>query len=147
MLGWPIGVGMPAHALRWFTLARGAGVATGAFVASLFVGLVLTPVARRYRMPLAAIGFASVVSLMPGVFLFRFTSGLVQLNNSSNVAVAVLAGTVTNGVTAVSIILAMSFGLIIPKLIIDRLSRDTRHAPRNRGPARQPVHPVVGSRG
>jgi uncharacterized membrane protein YjjB (DUF3815 family) len=123
MLGWPIAVGMLAHALRWFTLDLGASTATGAFVACLLVGVLLTPVARHHRMPFAAIGFASVVSLIPGVFLFRLGSGLLQLANSSNMTLPVLGGTVADGVTAVTIILAMSFGLIVPKLIIDRLWR------------------------
>jgi len=121
MLGWPIAVGMMAHALRWFTLDLGGGAATGAFVACLLVGLVLTPVARRHRMPFAAIGFASVVSLIPGVLLFRLASGMLQLSNSSNMTLPVLGGTVADGVTAITIILAMSFGLMVPKLIIDRL--------------------------
>lgn len=121
MLGLPIAVGMLAHAIRWFTLDLGAGAATGGFVACLLVGLVLTPVARRYRMPFAAIGFASVVSLIPGVFLFRLASGLLQLTNSSNTTLSLLGGTIADGITAVTIILAMSFGLIVPKLIIDRV--------------------------
>ena len=121
MLGLPIAVGMLAHAIRWFTLDLGAGAATGGFVACLLVGLVLTPVARRYRMPFAAIGFASVVSLIPGVFLFRLASGLLQLTNSSNTTLSLLGGTIADGITAVTITLAMSFGLIVPKLIIDRV--------------------------
>src|SRR5262249_52999654 len=44
MLGWPIAVGMLAHALRWFTLDLGASAATGAFVACVLVGLILTPI-------------------------------------------------------------------------------------------------------
>src|SRR4029077_14210720 len=52
MLGWPVAVGMLAHALRWWTLTVvGAGAASGAFVACLVVGLVLAPVARRGQMP------------------------------------------------------------------------------------------------
>jgi len=128
MLGWPVAVGMAAHALRWWTLASGADAATGAFVACLLVGLALAPVARRSQMPFAAVGFASVVSMIPGVFLFRMASGLLQLAHNSNTTLDLLGATIADGMTAVTIILAMSFGVIAPKIIIDSLADRTARA-------------------
>ncbi len=111
---------MLAHAVRWGALKAGAGVATGALVACLLVGGIVAPVARRWRMPFAAIGFASVVSMTPGVFLFRTARGLVQLANYSNADFDLLRATIAEAMTAIAIILAMSFGVVVPKMIIDR---------------------------
>jgi uncharacterized membrane protein YjjP (DUF1212 family) len=121
MLPIPILIGALAHACRWAVIAMGGGsVETGALVACLVVSILVTPIADRLRLPFAAVGFASVVSLIPGVFLFRMAGGLVELVAAGREASPeLLLSTVTDGMTAVLIFLAMAFGLIAPKMLIE----------------------------
>ncbi len=117
----PIVIGMLAHTCRWLVIAIGGGsVETGALVACLVAGIIVTPVAHRLRLPFAAFGFASVVSLIPGLYLFRMAGGLVALMAPGEKASPeLLSGTLTDGVTAFLILLAMAFGLIAPKMLIE----------------------------
>ena len=117
----PIATGMLAHALRWVLLSHGASAPTGAFVACLLVGCIVTPIADWLRSPFAGFAFASVVSLMPGIFLFETASGLLQLLHEGKAASSsLLIQVVLNGTTAFAIVLAMTLGLILPKMLISR---------------------------
>ena len=121
MLPIPILIGMLAHASRWGAISvAGASVETGALVACLVVGTIITPIADRLRLPFAGLAFASVVSLIPGVFLFRMAGGFVALIALGGKASPdLLVGAIADGTTAILIILAMTFGLILPKMCID----------------------------
>jgi uncharacterized membrane protein YjjB (DUF3815 family) len=114
-------IGMLAHAARWAIMSvADASVETGALVACLVVGTIVTPIADRLRLPFAAFAFASVVSLLPGVFLFRMAGGFVGLIASGgNASPELLVSTIANGTTAFLIILAMTVGLIFPRMCIE----------------------------
>jgi uncharacterized membrane protein YjjB (DUF3815 family) len=99
----------------------GAQVAVGALVASILVSIIVTPVADRLRLPFAALAFSAVVSMMPGFFLFRAASALVVLISiGPRTPADLLTSIVANGTTAFLIILAMTFGLILPRMLFER---------------------------
>ena len=122
----PILIGMLAHASRWVTIAvAGGSPEAGAFVACLLVGVIITPIADRLRLPFAAFAFASVVSLIPGVFLFRMAGGLVALIALGGKGPPdLLFGVVTDGASALMTMLAMAFGLVVPKMVIEHFFPD-----------------------
>lgn len=124
MMPWPVIAGVVAHGIRWGVIELGQGVAIGALFACIVVSVILTPIARQRQIPFVAIGFAAVVSMIPGVFIFRMASGLLQFDSSPASSAKLLADAIGNGITATAIIAAMSLGLIIPKLILDSLNDD-----------------------
>lgn len=120
----PILAGMAAHALRWSVLALGASVFVAAFFACLFVGLVMTPLGNRLRVPFASLSFAGVVALIPGVFLFRIAAALVQVAGLGEKAPSALVSIILGeGATATLILMAMALGLIAPKLLWEQWAR------------------------
>lgn len=116
----PVAIGMLAHALRWLLISMGADIEAGALAACLVVGTLVTPIANRLSLPFAAFGFASVVSLIPGVFLFEMASAVAEAVATEPGASANLwASAAYNGGTAFMVTLAIATGLILPKLFIE----------------------------
>ena len=132
MLPIPVLIGMLAHASRWGAISvAGASAETGALVACLVVGVIITPIADHMRLPFAGVAFASVVSLIPGVFLFRMAGGMVDLVTlGARAPQELLVQIVTDGTTALLIILAMAFGLIVPRMCIPYFTQPLFHRSR-----------------
>ena len=121
----PIAIGMLAHGCRWgvITLA-GVNPATGALIACLIVGTIMTPVADRLRFPFAGLAFASVVSLIPGSYLFRMAGGMASLLAGGTKAdPEVFDQVIADATGAILIVVAMTFGLVIPKICLAQLSQ------------------------
>lgn len=130
MIGWPVAAGMLAHAAHWWALTGwNVSLPTAALVACLLVGFLLIPVAHSLRMPFAAIGFASVVAMIPGLYVFRTLSGILQLQGMTS---SVLAATVSDASTAALVVAAMAIGLVVPMHIQGALvgagARPRRHS-------------------
>ncbi|SDA35701.1 threonine/serine exporter family protein [Sphingomonas sp. NFR15] len=125
LLGWPVFAAMLADAARWAAMTiLHLSPAGGAAVAGLIAGLLLVPVSRRWHVPFAGIGFAAIVSLMPGVFVFRMAAGIIALSSAPTTSVPNLIEAVAlDGLTAALIIATLTLGIIIPKLFYDALAR------------------------
>ena len=116
----PILVGMICHASRWLILENGGGIVFGAFIACLIAGIITALLARYLKLPFAALAFSAVVSMMPGIFVFKFASGLVEVYLTGGEAtLPMLTSVVSNGTATFLIVMAMTFGLIMPKMLID----------------------------
>jgi uncharacterized membrane protein YjjP (DUF1212 family) len=124
LLPLPIAVGMLAHAARWALISiLNVNVATAAFFACLLAGLIVAPIVDRLRLPFAAVGFSAVVSMMPGIYLFRAASALLELVASGPRAPAdLVSAVVANSATAFLIILAMTVGLVLPRMLFERFA-------------------------
>jgi len=112
MIGWPVVVGMSAHAVHWWALERGVSLAVAASLSCLLVGSILVPVAHYMRIPFAAVGFASVVALVPGLFVFRTLSGLAQFADAPSPAL--LSAAASNLIVASITVTGMALGLALP---------------------------------
>ncbi|TGD85621.1 hypothetical protein BayCH28_21605 [Mycolicibacterium sp. CH28] len=126
MMVWPVLAGMLAHGVHWWALSvAGTGVAAAALIACLLVGITLVPLSHFLRMPFAAIGFAAVVALVPGMYVFRTLSGILQLQ--ANASTELLAATASDSAVAVSVTAAMAVGLVLPIWVRDILVRRADH--------------------
>lgn len=120
LIVWPVAVGAVAHGLRtWAMNDLGWNIALGATLACLVVGIVLAPVSHRLHIPYAAVGFAAVVSLVPGVFVFRMIDALTGLPFGGSETS--LLGAITDGTTAGLIVVGMAVGIALPKHVYGQI--------------------------
>ena len=123
LLAFPVMIGMLAHAARWALISIvGTNAATGALAACMLVSVLVTPIADRLHLSFAALAFSAVVPLMPGFFLFNAATGIVELVSIGPSAPGVLLTSIAaNGAMAFLIITAMAFGLILPRMLFERI--------------------------
>ena len=119
---WAFLAGGLAHAAHWVALTRWQWNApASSLLACLVAGGLLTPVCHSRHIPFAGAGFAAVVALVPGVYLFRAAAGTLSLVGEAH-AEAALEATASDLATAVIIVLAMAVGLVVPHRIWIRLA-------------------------
>lgn len=129
VLVWPLAVGAAVHALRWVAITEWhlpSYLAAG--IACLAAGIILLPVSRRFQVPFSAVGFASVVSLMPGLLVFRTLAALAMLQGAdAGRAASLIQSAVNDANTAWLTVFAMALGFLVPAAgyrLVDAARRD-----------------------
>jgi len=120
VLVWTVGIAVAAHMTRWLMAnVIGAGVGWESLVACALAGTLGTLVARRYHAPFAAVAFAAVVSMIPGIFMFRAASGMIEiLQREASAPGTLIAATLGDATRAAVVVLAMGIGLVTPRYFV-----------------------------
>jgi len=114
--------GAITYITRTICLHAGFGIEISTFLASTFIGIVALYWSRKYLIPRPVYTVASIIPMIPGTYAFSAMISLVDMN-THGVSQELIGIFIANGLKAVSILGAISFGLALPSLYFMRLNR------------------------
>jgi uncharacterized membrane protein YjjB (DUF3815 family) len=114
--------GAITYITRTICLHAGFGIEISTFLAATFIGIVALYWSRKYLIPRPVYTVASIIPMIPGTYAFSAMISLVDMN-SHGVTEQLIGLFIFNGLKAVSILGAISFGLALPSLYFIRLNR------------------------
>lgn len=119
LIGWAVLIGALAHLARWLAIdVLHANVLVASWLACLVAGALVVMLHRKH-LSFAAVGFAAVVAMVPGLYVFRWASALVELVTATSPehAVQLQAIAAQDIATALLITVAMVAGLVLPIIV------------------------------
>ncbi|WP_411992825.1 threonine/serine exporter family protein [Agarivorans sp. DSG3-1] len=108
-----------AHSLRTLCIYWGVPLEWATLVASTSVGLLGVYWSRRYLIPRPVFTVAAIIPMIPGSYAFTTMVGIISLY-SNGFSEPLLATIIENGLRTMFILMALSFGLAIPSVVIYR---------------------------
>jgi len=112
-------VGALAHSMRAVLMHYGLPIEWATLAASSFVSLVFVYLSRRLLAPRPVFTVACIIPMIPGKFAFNTIIAVLSMN-SEGVSGHLINAAIENGLKTLFILMALSFGLAIPPLIIYR---------------------------
>ena len=114
--------GAITYIIRTLSLHIGLAIEISTLIASPFIGILALYWSRKHLIPRPVYTVASIIPMIPGTFAFSAMISLVDMN-SHGVTPELIEAFIENGLKAVSILGAISFGLALPSLYFIRLNR------------------------
>lgn len=112
-------VGALAHSLRFVLVHYGMPIEWGTLAASSLVSLVFVYLSRRLLVPRPVFTVACIIPMIPGKFAFNTIIAVLSMN-SEGASAHLISAAIENGLKTLFILVALSFGLAIPPLVIYR---------------------------
>lgn len=100
----------------------GLSIELSTFIAATFIGIIALRWSKKYLIPRPVYTVASIIPMIPGTYAFTAMITLVDMN-SHGVTPELIKIFIENGLKAISILGAISFGLALTSLYYMRLNR------------------------
>jgi uncharacterized membrane protein YjjB (DUF3815 family) len=98
------------------------GIEISTFIASAIIGLIALFWSRKYKIPRPVYTVASIIPILPGTYAFSAMIALIDINRYGANA-QLIEIFIHNGLKAVAVLFAITFGLVLPSLYFLRLNR------------------------
>ena len=106
--------GMVGHGLRFLALQSDWRLDTATFLGGFAVGCVSAWMAQRKNTPVAIMGFAGAVTMMPGTQIYRALAGLIDIARAPNsIEIPRMKDTLGYALQSLIVVAALALGFII----------------------------------
>lgn len=114
--------GAITYDLRTIFLTFDFGIEISTFLASAIIGIIALYWSRKYKIPRPVYTVSSIIPVLPGTYAFSAMITLIDINRYGTTP-ELLELFIHNGLKSISILFAITFGLVLPSLYFLRLNR------------------------
>jgi uncharacterized membrane protein YjjP (DUF1212 family) len=120
--------GMAGHGLRFLALQLGCGLEGATFLGGFTVGAISGWIAQSRNMPVAVIGFAGAVTMIPGLHIYRALGGALKIAREYLTQPETAAAVLANVLQGLLVVSALALGVILGDRLVQALwiKRDSR---------------------
>jgi len=114
--------GAITYNFRTIFLELDFGIELATFLASAIIGVVALYWSRKYKVPRPVYTVASIIPILPGTYAFNAMVTLISINRFG-AKPELVELFIHDGLKSISILFAITFGLVLPSLYFLRLNR------------------------
>ena len=117
-------MGALGGALKVLTMSFGGSIILASFLGAMLVGFISIVAAHSKHSPPFVFAIPAVIPMVPGAFAYRTMLGIIKLtsNVDNTVFVKLMEDTVSNGLKAGFVLMALAVGVSAPMLFTRRES-------------------------